>query len=209
VKKSATLVSEDEELYRALKRASKAIANIRLEKYFRKVNGKDKVVIYQLNSREFSSWYCGEFRTKKRALNPLIIIGTEDKESFLHQNPILKFYSDEHAYFQIPFSLRKFLDKISNLKHIYDQSTRKLMVKEFCSGYEYKLITHDLKIIKDNKTATIDNLLQVRDFYLSKGDNKTAKIIDKKIEKIQSRDDWEQIALEMKNDLVERLRGTS
>jgi hypothetical protein len=80
---------------------------------------------------------------------------------------------------------------------------------KWIAGYEYKLITHDLKIIKDNKTATIDNLLQVRDFYLSKGDNKIVKIIDKKINEIQNRDDWEQIVLEMKNDLVERLRGES
>jgi hypothetical protein len=45
VKKSAIFVSEDEGLYRALKRALKAIANINLEKYSGKVNGKDKVVI--------------------------------------------------------------------------------------------------------------------------------------------------------------------
>lgn len=204
--RSAILRSEDEEFYKALKRALEAIANIELERYSGKVNGKSKVLIYVLNNRDINSWYCGEFRTKKMALNPLIVIGTEDNESFLKRNRVFKAYSEEHAYFEIPFSLRSFLDKISMLKPIYNQITRKLMVKDFCGGYEYTLITHGLKIIRGDKDATIDNLLGGRDFYRSKGDNKTAKVIDEKIKEIQSRDDWEQVALEIKNYLEERLR---
>lgn len=207
MKMSAIFISEDDELYRTFRRALGELANIRLERCIGKLGKKDKVVIYPMKGREFSSWYCGEFRSKKKALNALIVIGTEDNESFLKQNPVFENYPDEHAYFQIPFSLRSFLDRISMLKPIYDQTTRRLMLTDFCHEYEYKLITHDLKIIKDNKNETIDNLSQVKDFYRSKGDAEVTKIIDDKIKEIQTKDDWLQVALEIKNYLKERLKG--
>jgi len=206
--KKVILISENEELYKSFKRAFKAIVNLKVVGYLIKFGIKQNIVMnITIDNNDINTWLWGEFRSIKKALNPLIVIGTEDKESFIKKNPVFSAYSDEHAYFRIPFDLNNFLGKVRNMKPIYDNVTRKLMVKDFSKGYEYTLITHDLKIIKGDKTPTIENLLQIRDFYQSKGDNKTAKIIDEKVKAINSKDDWEQVALEIKNYLEERLRG--
>ena len=208
--KKVILISENAELYKSFKRAFKAIINLNVVGYLIKFGIKQNIVMnIAMENNNINAWLWGEFRSIQKALNPLIVIGTKDKESFIKRNPVFSAYSDEHAYFRIPFDLNNLLGSIHNMKPIYDSVTRKLMADGFSKGYEYKLITHDLKIIKGDKSATIENLLRVRDFYQSKGDNKTAKTIDEKVKAINSKDDWEQAALEIKNHLEERLGSKS
>lgn len=199
----ALLLSGNNELFSSLKRAMKFLVNIDLLKFSGRFH-KNNTVIYDMDKNEIDSWLWGKFRIK--ALSPLVVIGAEDKDSFINKNPVFSAYSDEHAYFQIPFELSIFIDKVHNMKPVYDHVTRKQMVKDFSNEHEHKLITHDLKIIKGDKTATIDNLLQVRDFYRSKGHRKIVNIIDEKIKEIQTKDNWEKIALEIKQHLEEGLK---
>ncbi len=203
--KKAVLISENEELYGSFKRAFKTIANFELIRYSGEFKRKQNVVISIKEDNDIDSWLWSEFRTKKKALNPLIVIGTKDKSSFFNSNPVFTDYSKEHIYIQIPFDLMELLNAISKLKPIYDNVTRKLIVSDYSKGYEYKLITHDLKIIKGDQQTTIDNLIKVKEFYSSKGNSKIVKIINERIKGIQANDDWEQTALEIKQYLEERL----
>ncbi len=198
----AIFCSNDEELYNAFRRALKYLPRIDLIKYSGRFN-KLNVVIYAMENDEIDSWLWGQFRRKSRS--PLLIFGFEEKGSFISKNPVFAAYPDEHAYFQIPFDVRNFIDKMQNMKPIHDDVTRRGMVDGFSRGYEHKLVTHDLKIIRGDKTASINTLLEVQSFYHSKGDSETAKIIDKRVKDIESQDDWEQIALDCRTYLIERL----
>lgn len=202
--KKVLLVSENEGLYKSLRRALKATGAIKVENYAGGFYGKQSVVIKIMDNNSIDAWLWMEFR--KRALNPLIVIGMENKSSFIQNNPVFANYPEEHAYFQIPFDLNVLSTTIGKLKPIYDNVTRKLIVNGYSKGYEYKLITHNLKIIKGDKSATIKNLLQVKDFYHSKGDNKMAKIIDEKVKEISNnKGNWEEVAWSFKQYLEKRL----
>ena len=169
---------------------------------------KHNIVIFVLeNNKDFDSWLWSEFRTKKKALNPLLVIGIENKHSFINRHPIFINYSDEHAYIQIPFDLPELLNTINNLKPIYDHVTRKLIVADYSKGYEHKLITHDLKIVEGDKKATIGSLKNARDFYDSTGEKEIVKLIDEKIKIMENMDEWEQVAVEVKEYLESRFKA--
>ncbi len=203
--KKTILISKSEELNKSFNRAMKAIAKAGVVKYTGKFGNKFTVVILILESNNVDTWLWGTFR--KKANNPLIIINMEDKKSFLNRNPVFSVYSDEHAYFQIPFDLNEFINTVINLKPIHDDVTRKLIVNDYSKGYEYKLITHDLKIVEGDKKATIENFLKVRDFYDSIGEKKIIKLIDEKIKIMENMDEWEQVAVEAKEYLESRLKA--
>lgn len=206
----ATLICASEELYKSFKRAFKAIANYEVVKYSGKFKGKQNIIMNIIeNYDNMDSWLWGEFRTKKRALNPLIVIGIESGKKLMDKYPIFLDYPDEHAYFQIPLDLKGLLNTVNRLKPIYDNDTRRIIVSDYSKGYEHKLITHDLKIIKGDKQATMNNLLAAKNFYHAKGDREILKIIDGSIKEIQMQDDWEQIAMDTKQYLEERLKTRS
>ncbi len=204
IQKKIVLLYDNDEIYNSFKRAFKAIANIEVEKYSNNIN-KNVVVMYMKSIDNIEHWMWKEFR--KKSLNPLIAIGFENNKSFINKNPVFVDYYKEHAYIQIPFDLTEILSIIKDLKPIYDNVTKKIIINDYSKGYEYILITHDLKIIKGNKTATIDNLIGVKEFYHSKGDSKVVKTINEKIKEIETNDDWEQIAFKIKQDLEEKLKG--
>lgn len=204
--KRAILISEDDEVYCSFKRALKFVDDIEIMKFSGKFK-KKLSVIYDINNVNLDSWLWGDFRTKKKALNPLIVIGTEERSRFLTNQPVFNTYSNVHAYFQIPFDLKELINSINTLKPIYDDITRKLIVDEYSKGYEYILITHDLKIIKRDLDTTIDNIVKVRDFYHYRDKKKISKIIDDKIIEMQTKGNWEEIAFEIKQYLEERLKG--
>jgi len=199
----ATLYSTSEDLYSSLKRALKFIAGIDLLRFSERFH-KNITVIYDMDKNEFDSWFWGKFRIK--ALSPLVVIGTEDKDLFINKHPVFSAYSDEHVYFQIPFDLKKMIFAIKKLKPIHDHNTRKYMVGDFSKGYEIRLITHDLKVIKGNKQSTMDNILKAKDFYYTKGDTKIVSFISRKIKEMQTKEHWEDTAFEIQRYLEERLK---
>jgi hypothetical protein len=198
----ALLVSSNNELFNSLRRALRYLASIDLRLFSGRLTD-GSTVIYVMENDDIDSWLWGQFRKKSRS--PLLVLGFEDKVSFISRNPIFGVYAEEHAYFQIPFDLRNFIAKIQNMRPIYDDVTRELLVDEYSKGYEHKLITHDMKVIKGDKAASLDNLRQVRDFYQSKGDWKATRIIHEKIKAIETADDWEHVAFNLRKYLIERL----
>jgi len=204
-KKVILLHNENVYFYKSFKRALKEIADINVVRYNGKFGNKQNIVLLFLENNHFDTWLWSEFRTK--ALNPLIVIGLEDKSSFISKNPVFTTYKEEHAYFQIPFDLKNLITTIERLKPIYDHITRKLIVADYAKGFEHKLITHDLKIIKGDQKATIDNFLKVQEFYASKGERKLVNFIDKKLELLNSLNEWEHIAVEIKKYLEHSLKN--
>lgn len=203
-KKDVIIISKSEELYRSLKRAINTIANINATQYESKYGNKQAIVIYIIEDVEIDSWLWGEFR--KKALNPLIVIGFEDKRSFISKHPLFVDYSEEHAYIQIPFDLIELIKTLIKLKPIYNHAIRRVIVNDYSKAFEHKFITHDTKIIKEDKVQTISNFLQAKDFYSEKAENEIVKIIGKEVGLIKKSDDWQQIAFNLKKYLEARLK---
>jgi len=200
--KKVIIFFDNEELYKSYKRALEVIADMQIAKYSDKSNDKSDTVLYTLN--EPDSWW--EFRTNKKALNPLIIFGFEDEDTFVKRNPAIKAYNKEHAYIQIPFDLNSLIKVIKKLNPLYDHATRKMMVNNYLNRYEHKLITHDLKIIGNDKKVTISNFKKVVNFYKSKGMKEIASEINSGIKNIEQNKNWQHIALSMKECLENRLK---
>jgi hypothetical protein len=203
-KKVILINNENEDLYKFFKRALKTITDINVIRYNGKFGNKQKIVVFILENNHFYTWLWSEFRTK--ALNPLIVIGLEDKSFFISKNPVFATYKEEHAYFQIPFDLKNLITTIERLKPIYDHTTRKLIVADYAKGYEHKLITHDLKIIKGDKKTTIDNFFKVKEFYASKGERKLVNFLNNKLELLTNLNEWEDKAVEIKEFLEQSLK---
>lgn len=197
--RQAVLISENEELYKSLRRALYAVGNLEVSKrgYTQDKNG---VLIYVDNNKEnLEKWICEKFRS--RYLNPVITLGIEIKEDFEARLPLFKDRPYSHSYLSIPFTLKKLIDQIGKVKPIYDSVTRKIMHEDYCKLYEYKLITHDLKILSGDKEKTIKNFYTARDFYRRKGDKNTVKFIAGAVEKIKEKNDWERVAQDAKKIL--------
>jgi hypothetical protein len=197
------VISENVELSNALKRAFKALADIEIVKNLR----SECCVIFVLDHvKDFDSWLWGEFRMRKKALNPLIVIGTDEEDVFISRNPLFSTIKDQHTYFQIPFDLQYLLDVIKQMKPIHDQDTRRLIVCDFSKGYEHRLVMHDFKIIKGDNKQTRDHIETVRNFYKDKGDVVTVRFIENKLKEMESNEAWNVVACELKAYLEEKMR---
>lgn len=204
-RKKIIFMGENIDLQNAFKRAFEFAEKVAVLPYKGKLLGRNNIV-FTVSDSTFEVWYWGEFRGKKKALNPLVVIGTDTEDVFLHKYPVFVPYKDVHAYFSIPFDLVRLMNKALSLKPIFDQDTRKAMVRDYAQGYEWKLIDHDLKIIKGDKVSSFNNLKTVRDFYESKGDDDTVKIIKTRILGIESNPDWELLLIQIKNELIDRYK---
>jgi len=198
----ALFISNNHDLFNSLRRALRYLASIELCLFSGRFT-EGNTVIYVVENDEFNSWLWGQFRKKSRS--PLLVFGFEKKDTFISRNPVFVAYSDEHAYFKIPFELPLIVDRLSRVKPLRDHDTRKRMVADYSQGYEFKLITHDLKIIQGNKDLTLDNFLQIRDFYLSQDNTNFVKIIDDKLVVIKESGEWESLALDLRNILIEKV----
>lgn len=201
VQRKIIFIGEENELQNAFQRAFKFAEGATVIPYEDKFLSKNNVVLAVLDNA-FEAWYWGEFRGKKRALNPLLVIGTDDENIFLKNYPVFMPYKDEHAYFPIPFDLHRLMSKALALKPIFDQDTRKAMVRDYAQGYEWRLIDHDLKIIKGDRQGSLKNLQTVKDFYKSQGDTETVKFIKTGIIGIESNPKWELLLLQIRNELI-------
>lgn len=211
MERKVIIVSEDEEFYESLNRAFKAFLDIEVIKLKKSFGREMDIILYCLNngSKDFGNWLCGVFR--KKSCNPLVVLGVMDKESFIRENPVFRDYPYNHAYIPIPFKLQQIMDTLNTIKPIYDEVTRKFIIKDYCKNYEYTLITHELKIIDDDKIMTINNIEKVKDFYKGKGDKDKVNFLTEKMEKIKVDDGWLSIAIDLKQRLANDLgrRGES
>jgi len=197
-------ISKDEDVKLSLNRAINFLSDIKLKDYKGRFY-KDWTVIYLMESEEnLVEWLCGEFRV--RALSPLIVIGTEDKGEFYNKFPLFKDYSEEHKYIQIPFEIDELVEAIRSVKPIYDHATRRILYNDHCKNYEYKLITHDLKIIENDRNKTIEHFRNVLNYYKICGLRATADKIEKTLKEIATNDNWVELSERLKAELLERCK---
>lgn len=204
--KKVIFIGEKIDLYNAFKRAFEFAKQATVLPYKGKLLSRNNVVLISFDC-SFEAWYWGDFRGKRRALNPVVVVGTDVEDVFLEKYPVFVPYKGEHAYFSIPFDLDKLIKKALSLKPIFDQDTRKAMVRDFGQGYEWRLIDHDMKIIKGDKSSSLKNLLAINEFYKSKGDNEAVRLINARIKEMQTTPDWEQLLLRIRNTLIERYKA--
>jgi len=206
IKKKCIIVTDNDELYLSFRRAIRVHCGLDVIKFDGKYGDKNSVVLL-FEESNFESWLWGEFRGRKSALNPLVLLGTEDEASFKQRNAVFKPYSAEHTYLRIPFDLKQLVQVIEEMKPIFDQVTRKIIVNNFAKEYEWKLITHDLKIIAGDKDSSIRNIMKAQEYYASINDMTAINCIKDGLESIDPDSDWERCLLDIKEDLVRRYKG--
>jgi hypothetical protein len=136
MKMEIVFISKNEELYKSFKRAFKVIYDVQISVPKRRFTHDNIVVVYDLvrNAKELERWLCSMFRQKSR--NPLVVLGVVDKESFIQENSAFRNHPYNHAYLTIPFELQQLVDILNKIKPIYDEDTRKFIVKDYCKNYE-------------------------------------------------------------------------
>lgn len=202
--KKAIFVSNNEEYFSALAIAFECSQRIKLFKYEGKYINKNYIVIYLLDeSNNFDSWFWNDFR--KRTLNPLVVIGAEDEETFIKKHSVFKKYQYAHEYFPL-FKFKQLMATVLTMRPIFNQDTRREIVRREATGFEWQLIDHDLKIIKNDKGKTLANLLAVRDFYQSKGDTETLKLIKTRLIEFDRNPDWARDIFVLKQELLDRYK---
>lgn len=198
--KKLSVVSDNNELLRAFNRAMRAVAGTEVVTYESAPHSDQTITIFVMESTDFDSWLWGEFRVRSRA--PLVVLGFEDKESFVSKHPVFKKHIVNHAYIEIPFRLRQLVSVLEKIRPIYDDDTRRFMVNDFCKAYEYALITHGLKIIANDKELTLKNLKAVEDFYEAKGDKDKIDFLAKTTREMRESNEWLDMAAKAKKRLV-------
>lgn len=202
-----TIFSDDEELHGALKRVLSATGGIAFAEHKAVIRNKNVVLLYvDSDKQKIEEWIWGRFR--KKCLNPLIVIGVARKKEFLKRHPVFEDHPHSHCYVSIPFKLKCLVEKIIELKPLYDSVTRAIIYEHYCQEYEYRLVTHDLKVLSDDKKKTMENLCKVSDFYRAKGDDDIAKYlaeITRKIEREKNDQIWRQVGMDAKKFLEDRL----
>jgi hypothetical protein len=201
-KRKIIFFSEDEELYKSFNRAFAALLGIEVIKFKKGFGREMDFILYCLNncSKDFGNWFCGVFRKKSR--NPLIVVGVMDKKSFIQENPVFIGHPYNHIYISLPFRLQEFIDNLVKIIPIYDEDTRKFIIKDYCKNYEYTLVTHELKIMSNDKKKTLNNFSIVKDFYKGEGNSNKVKFLTEIMQKIKENSDWLNITVKAKQTLV-------
>ncbi len=200
--KRVLVISKDKEIKNALKRALKFITDHRASGFNGRFYRNTPVLYVHETEEGFDRWLCGQFRA--RALSPLIVIGMMKKEEFFERYPLFRTYSQEHVYIEVPFELDELVKAIESVRPIYDQATRRIIYNDYCRGYEYKLITHDLKIIENDRNKTIEYFRYVLDYYKTRNLRAMAERIEHVLEEIATKDNWVELAKQLKTEILQK-----
>jgi hypothetical protein len=202
--KRVIVISKDEEIKDALNRALRFITCHEAVGFGGRFYRNTPVLYIHETDDAFDRWLCGQFRA--RALSTLIVLGVMKKEEFLQRYPIFRTYSQEHIYIKVPFELDELIEAIRSAKPIYDHATRRILYNDYCKNYEYKLITHDLKIIENDRNKTIEHFRNVLNYYKICGLRATADKIEKTLKEIATNDNWVELSERLKAELLERCK---
>ncbi|WKZ15478.1 MAG: hypothetical protein QY317_16410 [Candidatus Jettenia caeni] len=194
-------VSEDEEVCLALKRTLKAARGITVLRFTEDtLRDENSVILLFTPECELPEWLYEKIRSKY--LNPVIVIGFEEKDFFEKEYPLFYDHPYNHAYLKIPFSLIDFINLLENTIPLSSQEIRSAICgsEPGYKGYLLKLLSHDL--LKD-KNRCIDILTLVEKFL----DNKElSDDIRKATEKIKAEVKWNDITYEIGKRLEYKLK---
>lgn len=200
--KKVVLISEDEELYKSIRRALESVEGWIVSRFNEdSFKGKGSRILLAVND-DIQDWFYEKIRSKK-SLNPVAVIGFKDKESFEKEFPLFHDHPYNHVYIRIPFNLSEFIDSLKNMIPISSHAIRKAICGNDTGykGYLLKLLSHDL--LKGRERCI--EILNLVGNYLN--DSEVAKEIQSAVRKIKADNNWTLIASEMGKRLEEILRG--
>lgn len=195
------MISRDKELYKAFGRALKAIEGIPILKFTDDcLKNKNIIVFLATVEEELQYWFYEKIRSKY--LNPVIVIGFEEKESFEKEYPLFYDHPYNHAYLKIPFNLFDFINLLENMIPLSSQEIRSAICgcEPGYKGYLLKLLSHDL--LKDRNRSS-DILTLVEKFL---DDKELSDDTRKAIEGIKAEAKWSDIAYEIGKRLEYKLK---
>ncbi len=195
------MISHNEELYKAFGRALKAIEGISIFKFTDNCLENENIIVLLATVEEGLQYWLYE-KIRLKYLNPVIVLGFEEKDSFEREYPLFYDHPYNHAYLKIPFSLIDFINLLENTIPLSSQEIRSAICgsEPGYKGYLLKLLSHDL--LKD-RNRCIDILTLIEKFLDNEelsGDTREA------IEKIKVEVRWDDIAYEIGKRLEYKLK---
>lgn len=144
-RKSIIFISEDDELFKAFKRALKAVGNIEVFKFKGNLleNGKSLVLLTTTEENLQELFY---EKIRSQYLNPVIVTGFKDKALFEKEYPLFYDHPYNHAYLRIPFELEELIILFNDMIPISSQVIRLAICGSDggYKGYILTLLSHDL-----------------------------------------------------------------
>lgn len=207
-KKKAILISDTHELYKSLWRALSTLYGIELywlegrDELKKQIRGKvELALILVVDVKDlFYEWFWGQIRKQFR--NPIIVLGSWEKEDFERENPVFKSYPYNHKYLPIPFWLEDLYKIIQEVKPIYDIFTMKLIFDNYSdyAKFLWNAIDHDIP--GGDKYRCIYILEKTKVFFEMKGQVRIVGPIKDGIKKIKkSPDCWAEVAYSLREEL--------
>ncbi|MEK6689967.1 MAG: hypothetical protein AAB257_05165 [Nitrospinota bacterium] len=200
--KKIVFISKNEELYKSFKRALSAVGSMTVLLFTNdSLKKKNRVVLISTPEDRIHELFYETIRSKH--LNPIVVIGFKEKESFEKEFPIFHDHPYNHAYIRIPFNLKEFIDLLKNMIPISSQAIRKAICGSDSGykGYLLKLLSHDL--LKDKERCI--EILHTTGNYLK--DKKLTKEIEDTTKDIEKEKDWSSIAHGIGKRLENKIKG--
>lgn len=203
--KQIVLISENEELYKSFTRALNAVGSMTVLPFAKESlkNKNRRILIFPPEDRIHELFY--ERIRGANYLNPVVVTGVKEKESFEKEFPIFYDHPYNHAYIRIPFNLSEFIDSLKNMIPISSHAIRRAICGNDSGykGYLLKQLSHDL--LKDRERCI--EILHTTGNYLK--DKKLSKEIEDAIKKIEKEKDWSSIADGISKKLENTIKGES
>jgi hypothetical protein len=201
--KKAIIISEDEELYRTLRRALRAVGNIEVNSFTKdSLKNKNRVILLAVqDDGDIKELIYSKIRS--RYLNPIATIGYTDRDLFKKEHFLFRDHPFNHLYIDVPFDLVELVSNIKDMVPISSQAIREAICGSDTGykGYLLKLLGHDLL---SEKKRCVEILGLVSD-YLK--DKKLSKEIEAAANKIKMESsDWSAIASRISRELKNRIK---
>ncbi len=137
--------TEEIELYRAFERAIKILTKRSVLKFTEgSIVDKNKIILLATSEDKMKDLFYEDIRSKH--LNPVVVIGFEEKEVFEKEHPLFYDHPFNHAYLEIPFKLEDLIAQLNDMIPISSQEIRRAICGSDTGykGYLLKLLSHDL-----------------------------------------------------------------
>jgi hypothetical protein len=201
MRKAVIVISDDEELRKALRRALKAAEGITVFTFSEEsLKNKNRVILIAMFAEGINDIFYGRIRS--RYLNPVLVLGFDAEEPFCKGFPLFNDHPYNHNYLRIPFGLLQFIDSLKQIIPISSQAIREAICggDKGYKGYLSKLLRHDL--LKDREKCL--QILSMAKVYLN--DRKLFLEIESATKTIRDEINWSAKASEIGNELQNKLK---
>jgi len=204
MKRIIIIITENKELYKSFTRALKVAGMIKVQNFEEKsLKNKKSVILISITKDKIHDLFYGKIRGKKH-LNPVVVIGVQEKGLFEKEYPLFHDHPHNHAYIRIPFNLMEVVDSFKNMCPISSQNMRKAICGSDSGykGYLLKMLSHDL--LKDRERCL--EILTICADYLS--DKDWSERIDDAKRRIEEKENWSAVASNIGEELENRIKET-